>query len=407
MKNRLVGFFRNFLAAAKSLAEHRPLGGAHRKPFTEITPYVNRIISDAILYNEVPSPTEGEERRVNFITSRLADFGISNVSTDEAGNVRVLISGSKPTDEYVLLFAEIENDDYSPLDSLVRLTADRATGSGIADNSIGVASLLVLAEYLQNQSIRYDTNLVLLFTRLASQDEEFAGLRRFLSDWDGRIAFAVYVTGIQLGNIETNPLGHYKLTVTVNTGEREIMDKSPGASAVSVLSNIAFQLGSIKWDSENNTTLNVARIVAGVGYGFFPSEGFLELEIYSGDTHVLDMAKKAAEATMEKFALETGAKIDVAVNSFIPVGNPEINSFLTESLKKIHGMLKIKSNFVSVPDKTAIINSFGVPAVSIGITRGKKRLAEEYVELASIETGFRQLLLLLEKSIETEELLRP
>ena len=215
------------------------------------------------------------------------------------------------------------------------------------------------------------------------------------------------MTGIQQGNIETNPLGHYKLTVTANTGDHEIMENITGSSAVSILSNIAFQLGNIKWDSENNTTLNIARIIAGVGYGFFPSEGFLELEIYSGNTNFLEMTKNAACATIEKIASESGAGVNIKTNSFIPVGNPEINSFLTESLRKVHNELKIKSNPVSVPDKTAIINSFGVPAVSIGVTRGKKRLAEEYVELVPIETGFRQLLLLLERSIVTEELLQP
>jgi hypothetical protein len=119
------------------------------------------------------------------------------------------------------------------------------------------------------------------------------------------------------------------------------------------------------------------------------------------------MTKNAVEATIKKIAGETGAAVELTVNSFIPVGNSEINAFLTESLKKVHAELKIKSHFVSVPDKTAIINSFGIPAVSIGITRGKKGLGEEYVELAPIETGFRQVLLLLEKSIIKGELLQP
>jgi hypothetical protein len=406
MKLGFIGFFKNIITSAKNLVEGRSHPILGRKGRLQVSPYVSRIISDAILFNEIPSPTEREELRAAFITRRLADFGISNVTEDEAGNVRVLFPASKPTDEYVLLFADIENDSYSPLDSLVKLTADRASGAGIADNSLGVASLLVLAEYIQHQNIQYDMNLVFLFTRLSYSDMEFAGLRDFLSGWDGKIAFALYVSGIQLGNLEIRPLGHYKLTVSAKTNEHEVMESTGGASAVSVLSNIAFQLGNIKWDSENDTTLNIARIVAGVGYGFFPSEGFLELEIYSGNTNILDMMKKAACATIDKIGEETGSAVTISVNSFIPVGNPEINSFLTDSLKKVHEELKIKSNFVSVPDKTAILNSFGVPAVTVGMTRGKKGLNEEYIDIASIETGFRQLALILERSIVTEELLQ-
>jgi acetylornithine deacetylase/succinyl-diaminopimelate desuccinylase-like protein len=350
---------------------------------------------------------EKEEERTAFIVRRLGEFGVGSVSPDGEGNVAVLFPGTKPTDECALLFADIENDAYSPLDSSARLSGGVASGNGLADNSIGVAALLVLAEYFQKNRIQHDINIVMLFTRLAYMNEEFAGLRRFLSSWDGKISFAFYVTGIQQGNIEAHSQGHYKLTVTAHTGEHEVMENSSQASAVSVLSNIAFRLGAIRWDTENSTTLNIARIVGGVGYGFFPSEGFLELEIYSGTSSALEMTKNAVEATIRKIAAETGASVDFTVNSFIPVSDAEINAFLTDALKKIHGELKIKSSFVSVPDKTAILNSFGIPAVSIGITRGKKSLGEEYVELAPVETGFRQLILLLERGIVHGELREP
>ncbi len=405
MIRKIISTIRDFFAAARLSARKKRKKTFRGKPFEEM--YVNRIVSDAVLFNEIPSPSENESLRGSFIVRRLEEFGITDIRTDGMGNVWVQFPGAKPSDDFVLLFAEIENPSYSPLGSLVRLTADRAIGAGIADNSIGVASLLILAEYLQKNSISFDTNLVLLFAHLASEGEEFIGLRGFLSEWDGDIAFAVYVTGMQLGNIESHPLGHYKLTVTAGTGDHQVLEKTPGVSAVSVLSNIAFQLGNIQWDREGGATLNIARIVAGLGFGFFPSEGFLELEIYSGDTNVLNLMKKTASATIEKIAEEMGAKIDIAVNSFIPVGNPEINAFLTDTLRSVHEELKIKSNAVSVPDKTAILNSLGVPAVTVGMTRGRKRLTEEYVELEPIETGFRQLLMLLERSIEKEELLRP
>ncbi|MDR1933493.1 MAG: hypothetical protein LBQ57_11820 [Spirochaetales bacterium] len=396
MKLRIAGFFSKFFSLARKQQEGAAVG--------DLGPYARRILSDAVLFNEIPSPTEKEAERIHFIQRRLNEFGISEIINDGEGNVAAVFPGSKPTNKYALLFADIENDSYSPLDSFARLSAGRASGSGLADNSVGVATLLVLAEYFQQNDVRHDINIVLLFTRLACQDEEFAGLRRFLASWDGQISFAFYVTGIQQGNIETHPLGHYKMTVTAHTSEHEVMENTSQVSAVWVLSNIAFRLGTIKWDSKNNTTLNIARIVGGVGFGFFPSEGFMELEIYSADTKALDMTKNTVEATIEKIADETGTAVEFTVNSFIPVGNPKINAFLTDILKKVHAELKIKSNFVSVPDKTAILNSFGIPAASIGITRGKKGLGEEYVELAPIGTGFRQLLLLLEKSIIHGEL---
>jgi acetylornithine deacetylase/succinyl-diaminopimelate desuccinylase-like protein len=395
VKSRIVNFFHKFFSFAKKLPE---VGAG------ELGPSARRIISDASLFNEILSPTEKELERVHFILRRLNEFGISEVINDGEGNIAVLFPGSKPTNKYVLLFADIENYSYSPLDSSVRLSAGWASGGGLADNSIGVATLLVLAEHFQQNGLRYDMNIVILFTRLADADEEFAGLRRFLSSWDGKISFAFYVTGIQQGNLETHPLGHYRLTVSASTDEHTVLEDKGGYSAVWTLSNIAFRLGTIKWDTKSGTILNVARIVGGLGFGFFPSEGFMELEIYSADTAALNLTKNTVEATIEKIAAETGTRVKFTVNSFIPVSNPEINSFLTEIIKKLHAELRIISNFVSVPGKTAILNSFGIPAASIGITRGKKSLGEEYVELAPIETGFQLLLLLLERSIIYGEL---
>ena len=393
---RIAGFFDKFLAFVK-----RPSDTAAA---AELGPHARRIVSDAVLFNEIPSPSEKEAERVQFILRRLNEFGVSAITNDLEGNVSVLFPGSKPTNKSVLIFADIANDAYSPIDSSARLSAGIASGNGLADNAVGVATLLVLAEYFQHNAVRNDIGVVILFTSLASQNDEFAGLKRFLASWDGEISFALYVTGIQQGNVETYPLGHYKMTITAHTKDREMLESSGEASAVSVLSRIASSLGTIAWDNANTTTLNIARIVGGVGFGFFPSEGFMELEIYSADTKALDMTKNAVEATIGRIAAETGTEVKIEVNSFIPVGNPEVNAFLTKILKEVHTELKIKSHHVSVPDKTAILNSFEIPAVSVGITRGKKGLGEEYVELAPLETGFRQLLLIVEKGIIQGEL---
>lgn len=362
-----------------------------------IKPYVNRIISDAILLNEIPSPTYKEELRVNFITRRLNDFGISNIIIDDAGNVAVLFPASKPTDEYVLLFADIENEQYSPLYSLVSLTRERAIGNGVADNSIGAAALLVLAEYVQKNNLQYDRNLLFLFTNLTPMSSNFAAFHGFIEGWRGKISSALYIVGLQLGQIESRPMGNCKLTVKVKTEERSPYEGGNSNSAISILSNIAFQLGSIKWDDENRTNLNVARIVAGIGYGFYPSEGVMELEIYSGDMNILEMSRRVVCATINKIAHDTGASVEVNINSFIPVGNAELNAFLVEKLVSVHNELRIKSKFVSMPDKTAILNSFGIPAISIGITTGKKTFNEEYIDLIPIEIGFNQLVKMLGK----------
>ncbi|MEW5813908.1 MAG: hypothetical protein AB1798_00735 [Spirochaetota bacterium] len=362
-----------------------------------VGPYVNRIVSDAILFNEIPSPTEREALRADFILQRLSECGYPNSSIDDYGNVTAIVPAFDHTDEHTLLFADIRNEAYSPIDSMTRLEGGRVCGKGIAENSVGVATLLVLAEYLANNAIQYDRNITLLFTSFDPGAQEVQPLEKFLRDWKEKLRLAVHVRGLELGRVEEQPMGTYKLSVTARTPEQEVMGGKPAPSAISVLANVAFRLDSIRWDSENNTFLNVARLEAGVGFGWYASEGILELEIFSPDRNSLEMAKNAVCATIKSISVETGAAVEIAVKTFLPAGNAEINSGLNAILRSVVGRLRLKSRPVSIPGYTAFINSFDIPAVCIGITTGRKSFKEEYIDIRPIETGFRLLLTFLEE----------
>jgi tripeptide aminopeptidase len=404
MKKRSRTFIEGLLFSVRRLLGVLGKTRAGKKAAAGAETYVNRIVSDAILLNETPSPTANEEQRVQFITRRLSDLGISNATVDGMGNVVAEWPASRPTDEHILLFADIDNEAYSPMESLVKISGERAWGIGMADNSVGAAALLVLVEYLLNNGVYFDKNLVFLFTNFSSSSgSPFAALEGFIRGWKGVVGAALYISGLQLGAVESKPLGNCKLTVTVKTARQDLFPHSGGPSATAVLSSIAFQLGSIKWDETNETTVNIARFLAGVGYGYFPSEGVMELEIYSGNMNMLEMSKNAVCATIQKIARDTGAQVRTAVNSFIPVGDSVKNQALIESLKKVHGELRIRTTFVSTPDKTAVLNSFGIPAVTVGVTTGKKALNEEYVDLPPIQRGFRQMLMLLESVASPKE----
>ncbi len=377
-------------------------GAARRRAIpsdkASIAPYVNRIVSDAILFNELPSPTPGEARRTGFIVERLLDFGYPEPSVDDIGNVSVLIPSATGSDDCALLFADIASDDYSPIDCIARLEENRVYAKGIAENSIGVAALMVLGEYLARNAIHYDMNVLLLWSSFDPGARETQPLERFIQDWKARLRFAAYVRGIVVGRTEMRPMGTYKLSVSVRTPEREVAFGGPAVSAISVLADIAFRLGGIRWDSENATFLNIARIEAGVGFGWHPAEGALELEIFSSDRNALEVAKNAVTATIGDISTETGAGVDLAVKAFFPAGDTDINSRLNEILRGVHEKLKIRPVPTSIPDHSAFIKSLAVPAISLGVTTGKRGFQGEYIDIRPVETGFRQILQFLEES---------
>ncbi|HTP57517.1 MAG TPA: hypothetical protein VMM82_01285, partial [Spirochaetia bacterium] len=310
---------------------------------------MKRIVSDAILFNEIPSPTEREAERADYVLQRLGEFGYQDAALDEFGNVTVVVPAREDTDEHVLMFSDIRCEDYSPVESMTKLETDRVRGKGIAESSVATAALLVLGEYLVRNEIQYDRNVVLLFTSFDPGERETQPLEQFLQGWKARLRSAAHVRGLELGRVEDRPLGTCKLSVKVHTEERPVAAGQPAPSAIWVLASIASRLGSIRWDAENSTFLNVSRLEAGVGFGWYPSEGVLELEVFSPSPATLDVARKAVEATIASVAQETGATVDTSVKAFLPAGDSGINQGLATVVREIYERLHIKPRPVSLP----------------------------------------------------------
>ena len=366
----MLGRIAKLFSPLARLIPGRRVSGSARAARVDAGSYVNRIISDAILLNEIPSPTEREAARTQYIQQRLVELGYPGCSLDEVGNVSAVLPSREASDEHVLLFADIRCEDFSPIESMTRLEPERLRGRGIAENSIAAAALLVLAEYLAGNGIQYDRNVTFLFTSFDPGEREPQPLERFLQVWKDSVRFAAHVSGLELGRLEDRPLGTCKLSVAVRSEEREPTGKEPPPSVIWALASIASRLGSIRWDTENNTFLNVARVDAGVGFGWPATEGVLELEVFSPSAASLDMARKAVEATIGSIAVEAGVTVDIAVKAFLPAGDPEINAGLNTIVRGVHERLRIKSRPVSLPGYASFLNSLGIPAVTLGVTTG-------------------------------------
>jgi tripeptide aminopeptidase len=381
---------RRFLAGRKRSRARR--GSAHR-----IEQYIDRLISDAIQFNEIPSPTPREQQRTAFVTRRLAELGFSDLQDDGEGSLCLRFPAAEQSRRTILLFASLEDEDYSPLDSLVRLSSERAAGRGMTGSSLGVAALLALAEYLQASGTAFRSNLTLLFTCLRGAGVAGSALERFLDRRTEEFAAAFHLTGTSLGAVARDPLGTCRLAITVRTRDHEVLGGGGADSAVTLLSGIAHQLTGIRWDDADNTFLNVARLEAGSGYGQFACEGRLELEIFARDTGRLETSRDAVLATARKIAEKTGAAIRIDTAGVLPAGQTELRLPLVEALRRVHARLGVRTRLVSRPEPAALLNARGIPALSLGLTTGARSFREEYVDLSPLEAGFQQVLLLLER----------
>jgi len=398
MHRRVISRVQKLISSAERLLGGRRSGKPSNRPPSEIGPYISRILSDAILFNEIPSPTEREVARTEFILQRLVEVGYPNSACDDLGNVTAVLPARSNSDEYVLVFASIRCEEYSPLESMARLEPERLRGRGVSESSIPTASLIVLAEYLGRNEIQYDRNVIFLFTAHDPGELDAPALEGFLARWGSRLHCAAYLRGLELGCVGDRPLGTCKLSLKIRTSGQELMAGVPATSAISALATMAGRLGGIRWDAQNATFLNVARIEAGSGFGWFASEGEMDVEVFSPDAAALEVAKNAIVATINSVAAETSSTVDLTLKALLPPGDLSLNAELGAVVRGVHEKLRIKSRPLAIPTTAAILSSQGIPAVTLGMAEGRNSVEEEFIHIPSLEAGFRQILLVLEAS---------
>ncbi len=349
--------------------------------------YASRMISDAVLMNDIPSPSHAESLRMDFVQRRLSEFGLTNVFTDEVGNVLAFFPAFGTRRDFVLVAAEVGDASYSPLANAVRLSGGWAVGRGMGDRSLGAAALLVFAEFAQESGFHLDKNLLVLFTLSSDVDEREAAFRHFLDLWGDRIACGVFVKGTGLGVVGTRHLGSYRLSLSLSL---DTSVSGPRSSAAVLLGALAERLGGISAPSGQVT---IVRMEAGQGFGHEATHGEMDVEIVAEDDKELEVLKLKVTSLVEQSA-ESRITIDTLVRLRRSAGDPSRNAPLVGVHRSALRQIMVPVQEGDVAGKVCLLNEMGIPAVALGITNQGQD--EERIELTPLAKGFRHLLLVVE-----------
>jgi hypothetical protein len=380
------------------------------------SPLADRLLADALRLVEIPSPTHQEEQRAAFILERLSAIGINNPHIDGEGNILVQIlcgrGGGGENLPPLLLFSDMGSARWHPLDSLSRLDEASARGAGLAD-ILGCAALLSAAEALTDGRLTSSRDVRLLFA-VRSLDDPSG--RAFSGVPPGDLAAAIGLRGLTLGSVIIHTRGIYRIRVTVSLARNwEARAKLPPVDAgtaddgamsalsaggedpehanlvVDTLSSVARRLSGITWDAQGATRFYMRRIEAGAGFGRVPAEGILEVELESSDATLLEVAMNAVKATVDKAGADNKyLRTEAEITSFIPVGDLAVNTELIKTIKAGMKELRIRFKEENGADPSAYLANQGIPSLSLGIALGWEGLAQDTIDIDSIERG-RQL----------------
>ena len=161
----------------------------------------------------IPAPSHHEEKRVEYISRVLSDWGI-NAVIDDAKNVIVKFDGEKPDtvvfeahtdvvfpDTDALPFSEDEKNVYCP---------------GCGDDTVEVAMLMATVKYIKDMGGKPKNTLLIVFNSCEEGLGNLKGTRAIMERYS-RDVVAFYTFDGTYGGVSNKSVGSHRNKVTVKT----------------------------------------------------------------------------------------------------------------------------------------------------------------------------------------------
>ncbi len=341
----------------------------------------------------IGAPTFREQRRSDFILAWLKEHVPAESGRDADGNVWVDLSGG--ASGVHLLDSHI---DTVFSHEVVEVTKEpgRWHAPGIFDNTATCASLLIWAKTRAEQGL--PAPFLCVFTVGEEGEGNLLGAHAMARRFKDRAADAL-VFDLSLARAARTAVGSLReeLTFTVRGGHSwgDFGDPSAlheAARWVAALEN------AFPW-KRGERTFNIGTLEGGTGINVIAAQARLKLDIRSTQATFLDEAAAWLEA--EKARLDgthgvtlTSRRIGLRPAGELPAGHPLVT--LLEAAQAETGLSPLVWDAYST-NGNAYLHA-GIPTVVTGLAEGRGiHTEQEWLEMASLPTGWRKLCAILQR----------
>lgn len=361
-------------------------------------------VSKALTIQAIPAPTFQEAERARWVAAAFREAGLDEVETDSLHNVFGVLHGADRSLPGVMVSAHTDTIFSEDADLSTRQQGELIYGPGLGDNSIGVASLLGLVEALRLSGIQPQRDIWLVATSREEGLGDLGGMRAAFSRLHERLSSVINVEGLAYGHVYHGGIAVRRLHITAKTQGGHSWLHFGRPSAVHSIVQLGARITRISPPSQSRTTYNIGMIEGGEAINALATQAGLWLDMRSESRGALEMlesqvrlAVKACEMPDVTFSVET---VGDRPAGMIAPEHPLVQTALAV-LQHLgtRGSLETGSTDANIP------LSEGVPAITIGITRGgNAHRPDEYIEVLPVRLGMRQLVLVtLAAAMNTDE----
>lgn len=352
------------------------------------------LLSNLVMIGEIPAPTFREERRVEFILDRFDQAGLSESSTDEAGNgIGVLPGSDNKRKDALLIYAHTDTVFSEKTDHTIRIHADSISGPGVADNSLGAALLTSLPWILDELNIELGMDLVLVAGVKSLGRGDLEGIRFFLDNNPFNFEKAICLEGVSLGRLSYSSIGMLRGEITCNVPESYDWSRFGDTSAILTLNEVINKINDLRLPKRPRTSVVMGSIEGGSSFNSIARESSLKFEVRSESQEVVDEIGKRIEEIGIEVASRTGDNVQVDIFARRSPGGINFSDSLTRSTRDIIRHLGIEPRLApSISELSAFIDK-GIPALTLGLTTAERlNKVDETILIEPVFKGITQII---------------
>jgi acetylornithine deacetylase/succinyl-diaminopimelate desuccinylase-like protein len=379
------------ISEVKTIASYGPVQAA----LDHLRGDVEAIISRVVSIQQIPAPTFAEGERAAYIEEQFKVAGLGDVHQDDLHNVYGHLPGR--TDQAPLVITA-HSDTVFPAetDLDIQRSDGRVAGPGIADNSLGVAGLLILAETIRDFQIQSARDIWFA----SNVGEEGLGNLRGMQavvDRFGEAAAYIVLEGGLYGYVCHEAIGVRRFRLEVETPGGHSWGAFGTPSAIHVLGRLIAGIDQLEVPTLPKTTYNVGVIEGGTTINAIARRARLQLDLRSEDSRALGKLIRRVKALVDEANRQEQVTVQMVEIGNRPAGRMSQKAPLVQAATAALEAVGCETIEYTVGSTDANIPlSRGYPAVCIGLTRsGNTHRPDEYMEVAPIPLGLGQALLLV------------
>lgn len=351
------------------------------------------IITNIVLLGQVPSPTFKERKRSRLFLERLAGFNVDECTTDGYQNPIGIIRGASKDKPPIFIVAHMDTLFKEDVNHNFTVRQDSISGPGLLDNAVGVGVLASLPVIFKKLNLTFESDIVLAGVIQSIGKGNLRGVRHLLKTWPTPIRGAVILEGGELGRLSYYSYGMIRCEIECTVPADSGAEHQFRQNAILVLNEVINQILSLRMPQRPRTRVIFGKVSGGHKHGLIAYDAKLGFEIQSDSDEMVRQVYSDIKDIVSGIQHERGVELKLKTISNLHAATLGYGQPLVKCVVDVMERLGLK--IISSPSESelTIFLSHNIPAVTLGVTRGKNyHLEGSTMEINPMFKGIAQII---------------